>query len=303
MHKEFPLLGELLGGNPLHDYVGYLTADIHFETIAFDWTPVILSIVIAVLGWVVGWWLYGRHPERARAQDPLRKLRASGPCSTASSTSTRSTATPSSPSRCGSPRPVPGVDSRIVDGIVNGVAYVSEWVSRVCAWIDQYLVDGAVNLVAAVSSELGRFLNLMMNGRVQQYLLVAFFGTAASALHVLGGPEPSRTAHHRHGLVRGGEDVDGHQRDSLAQRHHFHPASRDGDRDVLEERQDDQELRDRMEPDPARALGLSLVSPTCRRTGASSSRSSWAGSTRWTSTTTLGRRRPERSASSSSLRC
>lgn len=176
VHKDFPILGELLGSNPMHDYVGYLTAGIKFETIAFDWTPVILSIVIAVLGWVVGWWLYGRNPERARAKDPLRKLRGIWTLLNRKFYVDEIYRYTFIAFSVWFAKACSWVDSRIVDGIVNGAAWVTEWFSRVCAWIDHYLVDGAVNLVAAVSSELGRFLNLMMNGRVQQYLLVAFFG-------------------------------------------------------------------------------------------------------------------------------
>ncbi|MGN0003321.1 MAG: NADH-quinone oxidoreductase subunit L, partial [Sphingobacterium composti] len=61
-------------------------------------------------------------------------------------------------------------DKYIVDGIVNGSAYITRQVSALITWIDKYIVDGIVNGVASLAYELGNALRTFQNGRLQSYL-------------------------------------------------------------------------------------------------------------------------------------
>lgn len=61
-------------------------------------------------------------------------------------------------------------DKYIVDGIVNGVAYITRQVSALITWIDKYIVDGIVNGVANLAYEFGNTLRTFQNGRLQSYL-------------------------------------------------------------------------------------------------------------------------------------
>ncbi len=65
--EDFPWLGHLFGGNFIHHWLVP-----HGEEIIFNPTPAIFSIVIAVGGLVLGWWVYGRKPLAAGDADPLQ---------------------------------------------------------------------------------------------------------------------------------------------------------------------------------------------------------------------------------------
>jgi NADH-quinone oxidoreductase subunit L len=174
--EDFPVVGGILD-NPIHHFTGTLTGThAHVEPVPFRPIGVVLSIGIAVLGWVVGWALYGRAPEASRERDPLRRL---GPIWTLlykkyyvdeiySATFVRFSIWFANFNAA--------IDQYIVDGLVNLAGIAGEAFSRVNGWIDTHIVDGAVNLTAAVHTEMSRGLRLLQTGRVQQYLLVVFFG-------------------------------------------------------------------------------------------------------------------------------
>jgi NADH-quinone oxidoreductase subunit L len=68
-------------------------------------------------------------------------------------------------------------DSRVVDGLVNGLATVSRGVSRVVGGIDKYFVDGLVNTIAAFISRLmSPLFRAAQTGFAQNYALVMVLG-------------------------------------------------------------------------------------------------------------------------------
>jgi len=74
-------------------------------------------------------------------------------------------------------RGVYAFDSRLVDGIVNGLATLSRGVSRVVGGIDKYLVDGIVNAIAAFIKRLmSPLLRAAQTGFTQNYALVMVLG-------------------------------------------------------------------------------------------------------------------------------
>ncbi|MBI2419343.1 MAG: NADH-quinone oxidoreductase subunit L [Ignavibacteriales bacterium] len=66
-------------------------------------------------------------------------------------------------------------DNTIVDGIVNGSATVTRFISRVSGLFDTYVVDGIVNLTATLSGLLGIFVRKIQTGKVQTYLILVIF--------------------------------------------------------------------------------------------------------------------------------
>lgn len=66
-------------------------------------------------------------------------------------------------------------DANIVDGIVNGSAAVTRFVSRFSGRFDSIVVDGAVNLAAYVSGFIGIFFRKFQTGKVQTYLIFVVF--------------------------------------------------------------------------------------------------------------------------------
>jgi NADH-quinone oxidoreductase subunit L len=66
-------------------------------------------------------------------------------------------------------------DNTIVDGIVNGTAYVTKLSSTFSGKFDTYVVDGLVNFTAYFSGFIGLILRRFQTGRVQTYLVLVVF--------------------------------------------------------------------------------------------------------------------------------
>jgi len=66
-------------------------------------------------------------------------------------------------------------DEHIVDGIVNGAAYVTRMLSRLSGLFDAYVVDGAVNLTATFSGLIGLLFRKIQTGKVQAYVVLVVF--------------------------------------------------------------------------------------------------------------------------------
>src|SRR5205085_7406440 len=74
-------------------------------------------------------------------------------------------------------------DQHVIDGVVNGVAYLSKAVAGfVYDVIDQKVVDGAVNGAGFTAEESGGILRYIQTGRVQQYAAVLFGAVGVFAL-------------------------------------------------------------------------------------------------------------------------
>ncbi|HEU5131327.1 MAG TPA: hypothetical protein VFT26_04455, partial [Pyrinomonadaceae bacterium] len=68
-------------------------------------------------------------------------------------------------------------DSKIVDGIVNGLAWISRQVSRIVGAVDKYFVDGLVNTAAAFIARLmSPLFRAAQTGFTQNYALVMVLG-------------------------------------------------------------------------------------------------------------------------------
>ncbi len=66
-------------------------------------------------------------------------------------------------------------DLNVVDGIVNGSAFVLRQISALGGLIDKYIVDGAVNLTAEIIGVFGKGFSKIQTGKVQSYVLYAVF--------------------------------------------------------------------------------------------------------------------------------
>ena len=67
-------------------------------------------------------------------------------------------------------------DINVVDGVVNGTAYVTVLYSRVSGWFDTYVVDGFVNLSAYVVGFFGIVFRKTQSGRIQTYIAFVILG-------------------------------------------------------------------------------------------------------------------------------
>jgi NADH-quinone oxidoreductase subunit L len=134
-----------------------------------------ISLLVAALGWLLGWLLYGRKP-LAEAVDPLEK--PLGPVYTL----LKNRWYIDQLYQKAIIRPVIGLasaayafDDRIViDPIVDGVGRFGRWLSEFLKKaVDNPIVDGAVNGVGRVTAWFGDFMRDTQTGQIQHYLLVA----------------------------------------------------------------------------------------------------------------------------------
>jgi NADH-quinone oxidoreductase subunit L len=78
------------------------------------------------------------------------------------------------------------VDSRFVDGAVNGTAATTRGVATLSRLFDTYIVDGLVNLVGWINMRMNRIATSFQTGFVQRYALTAIFGVVAVILVYTG---------------------------------------------------------------------------------------------------------------------
>ncbi len=85
-------------------------------------------------------------------------------------------------------RGVYAFDAKVVDGAVNGSAWLTRLSSRITGGTDQYFVDGLVNAVAAfVVRLMSPLLRAAQTGLTQNYALVMVLGLAAAVALMFGG--------------------------------------------------------------------------------------------------------------------
>jgi NADH-quinone oxidoreductase subunit L len=68
------------------------------------------------------------------------------------------------------------LDQNVIDGFVNGVGSFAVGLSRLADGFDTYVVDGLVNLVAGMTQFLGLVFRQLQSGRVQTYVLYVVLG-------------------------------------------------------------------------------------------------------------------------------
>ncbi len=178
VHQDFPVLGSLLGGNPFHHFVGATLME-EPEKLAFDWTPLLLSVGIALFGLLVGWLVYVRRPLPAGRRDPL--ISVLGPLYTLFNRKyyidelydwifVR-------PARWfAATVAYQLIDRGIIDGALHFIARSVEWLAFRNKDFDTFIVNGAGDSVAEGVGNLGDAFKYLQSGRVQQYLAVAAAG-------------------------------------------------------------------------------------------------------------------------------
>ncbi len=67
-------------------------------------------------------------------------------------------------------------DQKIVDGLVNGVGYLTLGLSIFWAWFDKWVIDGLVNAVGGITTLGGRVLRYTQTGIAQSYVMCSVIG-------------------------------------------------------------------------------------------------------------------------------
>ncbi len=173
--EHFPGLGGIVPNwlehylEPFIEYQGF-----HVSHPAFSMTPLLVSIVVALGGLLLGFVVYGRGL-RVDQIDPLRRLL--GPIWMLFHNKyyvdelyryTIITWT------LGLSKILYWFDDFwVIDPIVNGIGRVAVWFSGLLAAFDRSVIDGTVTGAGSVADRLGRMVRSTQDGHVQVYLLVA----------------------------------------------------------------------------------------------------------------------------------
>ena len=70
-------------------------------------------------------------------------------------------------------------NQHILDGAVNGAAWVTRGLATFVSWIDRTFIDGAVNAVGGLTEATGGLLKYLQTGNVQWYAVLLFAGVVA----------------------------------------------------------------------------------------------------------------------------
>ena len=70
-------------------------------------------------------------------------------------------------------------NQRILDGAVNGAAWVTRAFAGLVNWVDRTFVDGFVNAVGGFTGATGGLLRYLQTGNVQWYAVLLFVGVVA----------------------------------------------------------------------------------------------------------------------------
>lgn len=173
--EHFPGLGGIVPNwlehylEPFIEYQGF-----HVSHPAFSMTPLLVSIVVALGGLLLGFVVYGRGL-RVDQIDPLRRLL--GPVWMLFHNKyyvdelyryTIITWT------LGLSKILYWFDDFwVIDPIVNGIGRAAVWFSGLLAAFDRTVIDGTVTGAGSVADRLGRMVRNTQDGHVQVYLLVA----------------------------------------------------------------------------------------------------------------------------------
>jgi len=158
------------------------------ETIPWSWVPLIVSLVVALGGLALGWWVYARRPLAAGQTDPM--VGTLGPLHRALNRkwywdelyNTLFVA----PTIWFSERVVYEiVDKGIIDGILHLVARVFYTIGAYLKRFEEAVISGGVDWVKDRFLGFAREFRYLQTGKVQEYALISVFIATALAVVIL----------------------------------------------------------------------------------------------------------------------
>jgi NADH-quinone oxidoreductase subunit L len=177
--EKFPLIGGLLP-NWLHEFVGGTLLE-HPEPVAFSYIPLLTSLVVALGGLFLGWWVYRGY--KAGATDPVQK--ALGPVHTVLKNKyyfdELYAAVFIRPAEwIATVFTYQWMDRTVIDGVLHWFARASVAIGHFLRdFIDKPIVNGFGDWLAESTKKVGGVFRTIQTGRVQQYMILALVSIAA----------------------------------------------------------------------------------------------------------------------------
>jgi len=179
---DFPGLGPILRpgatGTAFESFVAPTIENVvRLEVPAFEVTPLVASIVVALGGLLVGWWVYARRPLAAGQPDPLTKL---GGLHTFLKNKwyfdeVYDWAFVQPSIRLGV-AVYKWIDRWLIDGLLHAIARGAWRLAEAFRAFDRVVINGGVDAFVNGIKAFGRWFREVQTGWVQQYLYVAVLG-------------------------------------------------------------------------------------------------------------------------------
>ena len=179
IHEQFPLIGGLIP-NWWHGFVGATLLE-EPEVLPFHIVPLLVSLVVALGGLALGWWVYrsvtvGAIDPVEKALGPLYKVLKNKyyfdelydflfvrPAYWVAATFTSL-----------------WMDRKVIDGILHWFAYITGVIGNFFRdAIDKPIVNGSADWIAETTKKLGEVFRTIQTGRVQQYMMLALISIVA----------------------------------------------------------------------------------------------------------------------------
>jgi NADH-quinone oxidoreductase subunit L len=191
--EDFPGIGGILP-NWFHEFVA-ATLPHHLEGIAFNFTPLAVSLGVALGGLLLGWLVYRNVTSADPAKDPLKK--AFGPVHTLLANKYYFDELYDKvfvkPAINFSEKVVYlFMDQKIIDGFLHLVARVTYWLGTTFREkFDLPVINGLIgDGTAAVTQWLGEQARKLQTGRVQQYMIIAVLLASFALFYYLVALQP-----------------------------------------------------------------------------------------------------------------
>ncbi|MCL4238348.1 MAG: NADH-quinone oxidoreductase subunit L [Anaerolineae bacterium] len=170
---------DLVGKNPLHDFLAGTLLE-HPVAIPFNFAPMLVSMILAVGGLALGWWVYGRRPLAAGQTDPTEA--ALGPGIWAMLQNRfyidllyrRYLLRPAE--WFAENIVIRALDKETIDGVLETIAETFTWLGEAFKRFNTVVIDGTIDGLSASLYRFAGWFRQTQTGRVQQYLLLATLG-------------------------------------------------------------------------------------------------------------------------------
>jgi len=159
-----------------------------FETIPWSWVPLIVSLVVALGGLALGWWIYGRRPLEAGQTDPM--VNTLGPAHRFLNNKwgwdglyNRLFVAPTV--WFSEKIAYELLDKGLIDGILHGIARVFYAIGGYLKRFEEVVISGGVDKIKDGFLSFAKEFRYLQTGKVQEYALISVFIATALAVVVL----------------------------------------------------------------------------------------------------------------------
>lgn len=180
VHTDFPLLGAL--DNPLHGFLSETLLE-HPPVFDLDGLPILLSIVIALGGLGLGWWVYGRRPLAEGVVDPTERALGAGVWRALQNRFyidllyRRYLVQPAE--WFATHIVIQAIDKETIDGVLETIAETFIWLGEAFKRFNTVVIDGVGDGIPRAIGDFAAWFRQVQTGRIQQYLLFVTLGLLA----------------------------------------------------------------------------------------------------------------------------